>query len=288
MILESVIFGVLAAVGWGIADFLAAVVSKKLGLLRTIVGVHIASIAATTAYVFVALNLAELSLYHWVVMSGISVLGFVTYLTFYKALQIGPVAVISPIVSTYAVIVILLAIAFAGERLTLGQAIGTSACIFGVVLASANFSNRSNGKRLISTGVLFGLVATIGLGFWQFGIGIISRDIGWFLPIYLSRLMTLGLIAPLAIARREWPWQRLTIPLAVGVVVIGVVETGGLFAFSRGSEIGVISIVAAASLTYPLIPIIGGLVVFRERLGITQIFGLAVALSGLLLLTLNS
>lgn len=288
MIFESVVFGVLAAAGWGIADFVAAVVSKRLGLLRTIVGVHIVSIAVTTAYVVVAWNLSVLSINHWLVMLGISGLGFITYISFYRALQIGPVAVISPVVSTYAVVVILLAMVFAGERLSLGQGIGTSACILGVVLASTNFGGNVNGGRLISTGVLLALVATVAIGIWQFGVGIISREIGWFLPIYISRLLTLGLIAPLAIVRREWPWQRLTVLLAFGVVTIGVVETGGLLAFARGAEIGVISIVAAASITYPLIPIVGGLVIFRERLGITQVSGLGIALSGLLLLTLSS
>ena len=42
LVLQSVIFGVIAAVCWGIADFLAAVISKRLGILGTVFGVHVA------------------------------------------------------------------------------------------------------------------------------------------------------------------------------------------------------------------------------------------------------
>ncbi len=69
---------------------------------------------------------------------------------------------------------------------------------------------------------------------------------------------------------------------------MGMLEVGSLFAFARGAEIGVISIVAAASTTYPIVPILGGLVLFRERLGPTQFVGLGVVVASLVMLGLNS
>ena len=107
LVLQSVMFGVIAAVCWGIADFLAAVISKRLGILGTVFGVHVASVAATTIYLVFALDPAMPSPGQWAALVGMSLLAVVTYLAFYKSLQIGPVAVVSPIVSTYAVVVIL-------------------------------------------------------------------------------------------------------------------------------------------------------------------------------------
>ena len=84
------------------------------------------------------------------------------------------------------------------------------------------------------------------------------------------------------------PWQQLTVPLALGVGAVGVLETASLLAFARGAEIGVISIVAAASTVYPVVPILGGVFIFRERLTPTQMTGLVVVVAGLVMLALAS
>lgn len=288
VVLQSLLLGVLAALGWGIADFVAAVVSKRLGILRTIVGVHLVSIPVAAVYFFAVSDISIVSLTHWAVLLVISAVSFIVYIVFYKALQVGPVAVVSPIVSAYAVVVIVLAFIFTGERLSVMQGVAVSASVGGIVLASMSLRSGMRLREVVGLGALLGFVAMVGIGVWQFGVGILSRDIGWFLPIFLGRVITFGMFVPLVAVRREWPWQRLSAPLLVGVVVVGITETGGLFAFARGAEIGVISIVAAASITYPIIPILGGLIVFKEELGFTQYVGLAVALAALLVLALSS
>ncbi|MCH8826319.1 MAG: DMT family transporter [Chloroflexi bacterium] len=288
VVLQSLLLGVLAALGWGIADFVAAVVSKRLGILRTIVGVHLVSIPVAAVYFFAVSDISIVSLTHWAVLLLISAVSFIVYIVFYKALQVGPVAVVSPIVSAYAVVVIVLAFIFTGERLSVMQGVAVSASVGGIVLASVSLRSGMRLREVVGLGALLGFVAMVGIGVWQFGVGILSRDIGWFLPIFLGRVITFGMFVPLVAVRREWPWQRLSAPLLVGVVVVGITETGGLFAFARGAEIGVISIVAAASITYPIIPILGGLIVFKEELGFTQYVGLAVALAALLVLALSS
>ena len=65
---------------------------------------------------------------------------------------------------------------------------------------------------------------------------------------------------------------------------LGVLETAALFALARGAEIGAISIVAATFSVYPLVPIAGGLLIFKERLARNQIVGLAIVLPGLITL----
>ncbi len=287
MVLTSVIFGLISAIALGTADVAAAAVVRRLGVLRTTFLSHFCSIAITTTYLFVAWDLGVISLTQWAQLAGLSVLGATVTVAFYRALQLGPLAVVSPVTSAYAVVVVLLAVAFVGERLSAGQAVAVAATIGGVALASINIGDIRSGRG-IGPGVLIALVITVGIGVWIYSIGVLAKEIGWFLPIYVSRLFTLAMLGPASAIRRDWPWQRLTVPLALGVVVVGVLETGSLLAFARGSEIGVISIVAAASTTYPIVPILGGLVVFRERLGPTQLFGLAVVVAGLVMLGLNS
>ena len=288
MVIESIVFGLLAAFGWGIADFIAALIAKRVGVLRTAFGVHLSSVSVTTIYLLLASSLSLLSTTQWIALAGLAALGFVTYLCFYKALQIGPIAIVSPIVGAYAMIVILLAVVVAGERLSGLQVIAASASIGGVVLTSLNLRNLKARQGLLGKGALYGLIAMLGLGLSQYFIGILSRDIGWFLPIYVSRLFTFAMLAPVLLIWRQLPWQRFTVILFFGVAFAGITEIAGLFAFSRGTEIGIISIVAAASTVYPVLPVLGGLLIFRERLSPNQWIGLVIAMIGLLILAASA
>lgn len=288
MIFSSVIFGLLAALGWGISDLIAAALSKRLGVLQTAVAVSIVSVSVASTFLILTSNIDELSAKDWTILAGISVLGSALYLTYYKALQLGPVAIISPISASYALVVILLAVIFMNERLTTGQAIGASATIGGVVLASLNLDGLRSRQKLVNTGVTLGLIATLGMGLWQFSIGVLSKDLGWFWPVYITRLLTLVTLTPIAIFLGRWPWRQTTGLLIVGIILTGIFEIGGLFAFTRGAELGIISIVAASSTVYPIIPIIGGLVLFQERIGLTQVAGIVIVLSGVGILSLNA
>ena len=284
----SVAFGIIAAVGWGIADFVAAAASKRLGALRTATGVHISSSAALAAYFFIAFEPGLLSWTHWAALAGISVLGVLIYIVFYRALSEGPIAVVSPIVSSYAIVVIALAMAFSGERLSGWQGLGAVCSISGVALASFDPRGMSGGGRLVGLGAAFAVATMLGIGILSYAIGMLSRELGWFLPVYISRTMTLGLFIPLTAVMRQWNLKDVTVPLAIGVAAAGIIEMGGMFAYARGAEVGVISVVAAASIAYPLIPMFGGIILFRERLAFSQWVGLCITLAGLFVLALAS
>ena len=209
-------------------------------------------------------------------------------LVFYRALQIGPLSIVSPVISAYAVITIPLAVIFVGERLSSGQSIGIVATIGGVALASLDLREFRSGNRLIGTGVLLGLIASVGLGVMVYAVGAVSQDLGWFIPAYALNVMTFGMLAPAGLLRRELPWQNLTRLLAGGILLMGTIDTVAFFAFTRGSEVGIISIVAAAAAAHPIVPVVVGIVILRERLAINQAVGLAFLIAGVLVLALSS
>ena len=233
----SVFYGVVAAIGWGVADFVAAAASKRIGVLRTATGVHISSSIAVAGYFVIVFEPGILTWAHWAALASVSVLAVLVYLCFYRALREGPVAVVSPIVSCYAIVVIVLAMAFSGERLSGWQALGAMCSIGGVALASFDPRGRMSGGRIIGLGVGLAVVTMLSIGLLSYVVGLLSRELGWFLPVYISRTMTLGLFIPLTVALRQWTLRGLTIPLALGVAVAGIVEMGGMFAYTRGTEV---------------------------------------------------
>ena len=288
MVIESLAFGLLAAIGWGASDFAAALVTKRIGGLRTVFWVHVGSVALSSTYLLVANDLREVGAGQWAEMAAISALAFGTYIFFYRALQIGPIAIVTPIIGANAVVVILLAVALAGERLSGIQLAAMPAVIGGVALVSVDLRNLKSRRGLVGQGVLFAIVTMLCLGSWQYLISLASRELGWFLPVFLTRMLTLAMVAPALAVTRTVPWRTLSLTLLGGALFVALLETLGLFAFARGAEVGVISIVAASATIYPVLPILGGLVLFRERIAPNQWVGLAAAMAGLMLLAASA
>ena len=70
----------------------------------------------------------------------------------------------------------------------------------------------------------------------------------------------------------------------MGAVLVGAIDVLGGAAYARGTELGYVSIVSAASATFPLIPVVGGILLLRERPAASQLAGVVLVVGGLLLL----
>jgi uncharacterized membrane protein len=89
----------------------------------------------------------------------------------------------------------------------------------------------------------------------------------------------------LAMRGREREGIRRISPRNLGIAAAaGVTDIIGVVAYSRGSELGLISIVAAVSATFTLIPVAGGILLFSERPAPNQLVGLVLVIGGLVTL----
>ena len=61
-------------------------------------------------------------------------------------------------------------------------------------------------------------------------------------------------------------------------------KIGSFFLLARGAELGAIGIVSVAQTTYPVIPILAGVLLFKERLVYSQIIGISLLLCSLAVL----
>ncbi|MDP6228655.1 MAG: hypothetical protein QF714_13275 [Dehalococcoidia bacterium] len=135
---------------------------------------------------------------------------------------------------------------------------------------------------------MFALAAAVGAGFFVFTLGILSREVGWFLAIYVVRLIGLGIVLAAQRAVRSQPWKEVPIKLILAAALVGALQIVGLAAYTIGAQIGMISVVATTFSVYPIIPMVGGLVLLREKLASRQAVGLASVLTGLLVLGMAS
>jgi drug/metabolite transporter (DMT)-like permease len=139
-----------------------------------------------------------------------------------------------------------------------------------------------------AVGVVFGLVAALCYGVGGFMIGRYTRDFGWLVPVVVARGGAMVLLLGLLATPLRGPAGAGRASGAAWALSAGLADAAGLVFFARGDQVGLVAVTAAVSSAYPVIPLIGGLLIFRERMARQQIGGAILILAGLVLLGLGS
>ena len=137
-------------------------------------------------------------------------------------------------------------------------------------------------------GVVFGLAAALCYGVGGFMIGRYTYNLGWLVPVVVARGGAMVLLLGLLATPLRGPAGVPLAPALPWALAAGLADAAGLVFFARGDQVGLIAVTAATSSAYPVIPLIGGLLIFRERLMPQQVGGAILLLAGLVLLGLSS
>jgi drug/metabolite transporter (DMT)-like permease len=279
-----VIFGLAAALGWGCSDLLAAIGSRRMGSRATVMVAQIVGLLCFGLLWVVTTPEWRLPARDVVILLGSGCFAGIAYFTAYRGLELGPVALVSPIASAFAAVTVLLAVVLLGESLGPILLSGVVLTIVGVVLASTDLRRFEVEAKRHRRGLPYAFAAMVGFGVAAFVSGSLAKDYGWLPPIALSRVGSLILITAVTLAMRgrEREGMRRISPRNLGIAAAaGVTDIIGVVAYSRGSELGLISIVAAVSATFTLIPVAGGILLFSERPAPNQLVGLVLVIGGL-------
>ena len=314
----GVALGLGAALSWGLADYFAALASRGIGALRVVLGFHLFALIPLTVLVLATDGLAKVTGHEVVFYVAIGAVGWVSYLAFYGALAIGPISVLSPIVSGYAAVTVLLAVLFAGNVLSGLQVVAVLITILGAMLASADVRAivQTKFQRRSVLGFVLALCAMALLGGFVFGVSYYRPQLGWLGPIFLARAFATVFLLGHALVggRAKRPAEAQPLPeidavtagagpLAAGAVsvsdtarprsllsllgllaLLALVDTGGYVFFNLGVGHSSAAIVAAASAPYAIVPIIMGVTLFKERPTRVQWLGVACVIIGVIVL----
>jgi drug/metabolite transporter (DMT)-like permease len=201
--------------------------------------------------------------------------GGVGLATFYRALSLGTMSVVSPLVACGAVVPFAIALA-TGERPAALALAGAAAALVGAVLASAEERRSASPER--ARAVALAVVAAVALGLFVYFLGLGSREGDALSALFGARIGSLGFLlaaaltvrAPLRVPRRWLP--------AVAAVGLADASANVLFAFASGH--GLLALVAVLGSLYPVVTVLLAHVLLGERLTATQKAGVAVALAG--------
>jgi drug/metabolite transporter (DMT)-like permease len=280
------VLGTIAALAWGFADVCVTYLSRRGGFFRTLVFTQAVGVATLGIIALALEDLPGPSTAQLLALAGLGPVAVAAYGGFYRALELGPIAIVSPIASANGAVVVLLAVVVLGESLSSLQALGC-VLVLGFIMLAALEPKAEAAAEGDGSGIRLALVASVAFGGYLFGLATFSDELGWLVPVLIARAMTVAILGAVAVARRPPVPGRLGRVGLAGCVVAGALDATGYLAFNRGAEIGEVAITSAAAASYPVIPILVGLFALRERVAGHQMVGVLGVLCGMVVLSLG-
>ncbi len=262
-----------SSVVWGVADFSGGSLTRRLPTLPVTVISQGAGFVALLVAVAIRGDVGTRS-FCLGLLAGIG--GGVGLASFYRALSIGTMSVVSPVAACGAVVPFAIAIA-RGERpshLAIGGAVFA---LGGAVLASVDERRSDSPER--ARAMALAAVAAVALGLFVYFLGLGSREGDALSTLVGARVGSLvvprGRRAPCGRSSLRLPRASLAAVAAVG---LADVSANALFAFASGH--GLLSLVSVLGSLYPVVTVLLAHVLLGERLTRPQRLGVLVALAG--------
>jgi bacterial/archaeal transporter family protein len=201
--LLSALLGVCGMFGWGVYDYLGAALSKRMGSFAPLFWSQTAG-AATIVLAALAVRsswgVPIKSLLLVPVAAGLYCGG---YLFFFTGFEKGNVSIVAATMNLWAVVTMVVAFVFVGQRLTATQTLGALTIIAGATLASIDWTQvRSQGFQ-VSRGVKETLLGSFFFGVYWNVSEVVSEEIGWLRTTVLVKLGVVAVLLTFALLTRR-------------------------------------------------------------------------------------
>ncbi|MYT23874.1 EamA family transporter, partial [Streptomyces sp. SID7760] len=155
----TALFALATALLWGLADFGGGLLTRRLPALTVVVASQVLAVVALGAVVLGTGAWREAGPQLWFAVAA-GLVGPVAMLSFYEALALGPMGVVSPLGSLGVVVPVAAGLAL-GERPGPGQFAGIAVAVAGIVLAGGP---ELRGAPVQRRAVVLTLTAAFGFG----------------------------------------------------------------------------------------------------------------------------
>ncbi|HEV8102646.1 MAG TPA: DMT family transporter [Gaiellaceae bacterium] len=261
-----------SSIVWGAADFAGGSLTKRLPAFAVTV------VSQATGFLVLLLAVGvrgsvDGRSFALGTLAGVG--GGVGLAAFYRALSLGTMSVVSPLVACGAVVPFAIAIA-TGERPSPLAVAGACVALVGAVLASVEERRAASPER--ARAVALAIVAALALGLFVYFLGLGSRHGDALSTLVGARVGSLAVLlgAALALRARLRPPRSALWPVAA--VGLADVSANALFAFASGH--GLLSLVAVLGSLYPVVTVVLAHLLLGERLTHVQRVGIALAVGG--------
>jgi drug/metabolite transporter (DMT)-like permease len=260
---------------WGVADFVGGVLVRRRSVATIAALGHIAGVGGLA----IAAAIIGIERRAFLLGATAGFFGAVSLYTYYKAMSLGTMSIVSPLLSLGSVLAFALAVV-GGERPAPVSVLGALLAFGGMVLASFE-EHASGGFRRSALGWAF--AALLALGFYLYLLGRAANEGGSVSAVFGARSTSALLLLALALGLRS--------NFAIGrsaffvVTLLGLATSGALLLFGFAAELGLISIASILASLYPIVTVLLAHRFLGERLRGAQLAGVSLALLGVVLVT---
>ncbi|MFB7558928.1 DMT family transporter [Streptomyces brevispora] len=284
----TALFALATSLLWGLADFGGGLLTRRTPALTVVVVSQTGAAAVLAVIVTVTGAWSEAGGQLWFAVAA-GVVGPVAMLSFYKALALGPMGVVSPLGSLGVAVPVSVGL-IVGERPGLLQFAGVAVAVVGIVLAGGP---QLRGAPVQRRAVLLTLVAAFGFGAVMSLIAEASTTVtGLFLALFVQRITNIAvggsaLYVSVRRGARALPEEggaaavRAALP---ALLFVGLADVAANGTYSIAAQHGPVTVAAVLASLYPVVTALAARGFLGERLRGVQAAGAGLALVGTVLL----
>lgn len=263
----AVILALIAALAYGVSDFLGGVFAKRSGPWQITVVAQASAAVVNLVAAFFVLGSPRPEDWVWAAVGGSGAGAGAAFL--YRGLARSRMGVVAPISAVGSALLPVLVGLLGGERPALLAVVGIVVAFPAILLISAVVEDDAGGRG----GVVDGLLAGIGFGMLFICLDRVGDEAG-LMPLALTQITALLAVVGLAVVLRQPWWPQRPAWRAVVMGPLSVLATGG---FLFATTVGLLSVVSVVAALYPAATVVMATALLRERILPGQAVGLALA-----------
>ncbi len=288
----GILLGLLTALTWGGADFIARFATHRIGTLRSMLYMQL--IGFVTLTISLPLlggwgHLADGSGWQpwaWGFLAGF--FNAMAGIGFYRAFEIGKMAVVAPLSASYPALTLLLSW-MTGERVSAVRIAGIICTLAGVAIVAGGEKtpdeNDAEAMRRSGHGIGWAIFASVGFAmlFWLLGIRVIER-VGAVQTVWMIRLTSTLLIAAVILVSK----QPVRVPrggVRWMVLGMGVFDTGAFVLSNLGMKMEQVAVISVLGSLYGAVTVGLAAIFLKEHISRWQWLGIVTIFFGIFLIS---
>jgi drug/metabolite transporter (DMT)-like permease len=288
----GILLGLLTALTWGGADFIARFATHRIGALRSMLYMQLTGFLLLSIFLQALGGWGHLAdgsgwqPWAWGFLAGS--FNAVSGLALYRAFEIGKMSVVAPLSASYPALTLLLSW-MTGERLSAMRIAGITCTLVGVVVVAGGEKtpdeNDAEAVRRSGRGIGWAMFSAVGFAvlFWLLGVRVIPR-VGAIQTVWMIRLTSTLITAsaifiakqPARFPRGEARWM---------VLGMGVLDTGAFALSNLGMKMEQVAVITVLSSLYGAVTVGLAAIFLREHVSRLQWAGIAAIFAGIFLIS---
>ncbi len=271
----TIVFGLAAALLWGIPDIPLAVAVRRVGEIPVLVWSLAIGLVASAPLMLVA-GTPHVSGRGLLIAATAGAVTVAAYLTAFTSFQTCPVSIVTPILSCEGAVAAVIAVAF-GERPSTKLGVLLAIAVFGVILVGVTGGDEGRSRM---RGILFVSLAAI---IWGVVLALetpVTDELGVWWGFLLVRAFTFVFAVVFALGRRSRtrlvpslraePWR---------IAVWGISDAGAYASFYIAAHNGPLALASVLAAQFAVFGSIAAVVILGERLRRRQWLGVVIVVA---------